>query len=84
MNGILDRLRSRSGNKRIRAEPELAGATTEPRVHEEVEGSETSSNEILPDVPQERHSEGSGNGATEGDVQRQSEGSAHLSGEAPR
>ena len=79
MNGILDRLRSRSGTKRIRAEP---GPNN--RVHEEVEATETSSNEVLPDVPQERHSEGSGNGASERDVQGQSEGSAHLSGEAPR
>ena len=79
MNGILDRLRSRSGTKRIRAEPGPSD-----RVHEEVEATETSSNEVLPDVPQERHDEGSGNGASERDVQGQSEGSAHLSGEAPR
>ena len=39
MNGILDRLRSRSGTKRIRAEP---GPNN--RVHEEVEATETSSN----------------------------------------
>ena len=52
MNGILDRLRSRSGTKRIRAEPGPSD-----RVHEEVEATETSSNEVLPDVPQERHDE---------------------------
>jgi len=85
MNGILDRLRSRSGNKRIRAEPSESGPTgpvleaTEAGQTEEV-----ASNEMVPDVPQERHSEGSGNGATERDVQGQSEGSAHLSGEASR
>ena len=81
MNGILDRLRSRSGAKRIRAEP-LAGPTGP--VHEATEATEVASNEAIPDVPQERHDEGSGNGASERDVQGQSEGSAHLSGEAPR
>ena len=79
MNGILDRLRSRSGTKRIRAEPGPSDS-----VHEALEVSETERDAILPDVPQERHDEGSGNGATERDVQGQSEGSAHLSGEAPR
>ena len=79
MNGILDRLRSRSGTKRIRAEPGPSD-----RVHQALEVSETERNEILPDVPQERHDEGSGNGASERDVQGQSEGSSHLSGEAPR
>ena len=83
MNGILDRLRSRSGAKRIRAEPRTESGPIGP-VHEETEAAEVTSNEVLPDVPQERHDEGSGNGETERDVQGQSEGSAHLSGEAPR
>lgn len=79
MNGILDRLRSRSGAKRIRAEPLESGP-----VHQTTEATEVASLETLPDVPEERHDEGNGNGASERDVQRQSEGSAHLSGEAPR
>ena len=81
MNGILDRLRSRSGTKRIRAEPQPNALGL---VHEATEGTEVASDEVLPDVPQERHDEGSGDGETERDVQRQSEGSSHLSGEAPR
>ena len=80
MNGILDRLRTRSGTKRIRAEPD---GPTGP-VQQEAQAAEDASNAFLPDVPQERHSEGSGNGASERDVQGQSEGSAHLSGEASR
>lgn len=81
MNGILDRLRSRSGNKRIRAEPEPRS----PRGGDQaLQGPEVASNEVLPDIPQERHDQGSGDGATERDVQRQSEGSSDMSGEAPR
>ena len=78
MNGILDRLRSRSGNKRIRAEPsEPVHQGTEAVIEEAAE-----SNAVVPDVPEERHDEGSGDGATERDVQGQSEGSADSSGAA--
>ena len=48
MNGILDRLRSRSGAKRIRAEP-LAGPTGP--VHEATEATEVASNRLFLTFP---------------------------------
>lgn len=46
-----------------------------------IQVTEVEGNSVLPDVSQERHDEGSGVGASEGDVQGQSEGSTDLSGE---